>query len=163
MDLTMAAESTEAKNTAADDVIATAAAPGDKRKLSPDISAEQANAMKKLKETKTQPGRCRTLYTVVSVVILLLLWCFPFFRRAVPVPSEVFGPRAAAVEGRTVQGVRRDGKRRRAKQIPAEVHRGPTRCQPVVQQGDHGQRQTAEEDPLQVQNPVDRVRRFYVE
>lgn len=40
------------------DGIVDAAASCDKRKLSPDIStAEQANVVKKLKDTKTQPGK----------------------------------------------------------------------------------------------------------
>lgn len=38
----------------ADDVIETH---GDKRKMSSDMSPEQTNVIKKLKETKTQPGK----------------------------------------------------------------------------------------------------------
>jgi hypothetical protein len=47
------ADPIEPKNIA-DDVIG---APGDKRKMSSDTSPKQANVIKKLKETKTQPGK----------------------------------------------------------------------------------------------------------
>jgi len=33
-------------------------APGGKRKMSSDLSPEQINIIKKLKESKTQPGKC---------------------------------------------------------------------------------------------------------
>lgn len=47
------ADPIEPKNIA-DDVIGT---PGDKRKMSSDMSPEQTNVIKKLKESKAQPGK----------------------------------------------------------------------------------------------------------
>jgi len=47
------ADPIEPKNVA-DDVLG---ASGDKRKISSDMSPEQTNVIKKLKETKTQPGK----------------------------------------------------------------------------------------------------------
>jgi len=54
--------------------------------------------------------------------------------------AEVFGTRVAAHQRRAVQDVRRDGKRGRAKQVPAEVHRNPAGKKPTVQQGNLSQR-----------------------
>lgn len=47
------ADPIESKNIA-EDVIG---APGDKRKMSSDMSPEQTNVIKKRKESKTQPGK----------------------------------------------------------------------------------------------------------
>lgn len=53
------AEQTEPKSTVEDAIAA--AAPGDKRKLEPDMSAEQANVIKKFKDGKLQPGKIARL------------------------------------------------------------------------------------------------------
>lgn len=47
------ADPTEPKNIAYDPI----GAPGDKRKMSSDMTTEQTNVIKKIKETKTQPGK----------------------------------------------------------------------------------------------------------
>lgn len=50
----MAEPTTEQKYNLVDDIDAIFC---DKRKLSPDMSLEQANVLKKLKDSKTQPGK----------------------------------------------------------------------------------------------------------
>lgn len=60
------AEQTEPKSTVEDAIAA--AAPGDKRKLEPDVSAEQASVIKKLKDGKIQPGKIAPTYH--------LLYCY---------------------------------------------------------------------------------------
>lgn len=67
----------------------------DKRKLSPDISPEQANVMKKLKETKTQPGESWCTFPVATntrpdCMCITLLLNLSNFRHTVPVPTKVF-------------------------------------------------------------------------
>lgn len=50
----MTEPTTEPKNDVVDDADATLC---DKRKLSPDMNFEQVNVLKKLKDSKTQPGK----------------------------------------------------------------------------------------------------------
>lgn len=68
------AEQTEPKNTVEDGT--TAAAPGDKRKLEPDISPEQASVIKKLKDGKIQPGKIAAyyLYTTIRYTVYLFIY-----------------------------------------------------------------------------------------
>lgn len=74
----------QAKIVELDDTTATPSC--DKRKLSPDISPEQANGVvKKLKDTKTQPGKCVRRTVVVqghrlwwpsTILFVSFLFCF---------------------------------------------------------------------------------------
>lgn len=66
------------------DGVVDAAVSCDKRKLSPDVStAEQANVVKKLKDTKTQPGKRHyrlERYIVADAVDRIILVLFPSFQ-----------------------------------------------------------------------------------